>query len=183
MSAPDRSRVIFRGEEVVRLMDGVAEQVSASSFDLSHSLVLGIANGGVALGRYLAGRLGILRGHGPLPFGVAEISFHRDDIGHRPIPGEVRPTEIPEAVEDRDILLVDDVIASGRTVRAALNEIFDQGRPRSVRLAVLLDRGGRRLPLQPDFTGIRREVPADQRVRLALDEEGGDDHRVGLVPA
>lgn len=182
MSAPDDSLPIFRGEEVVRLMNGVAEQVSASGFDLGRSFVLGIANGGIALGDYLARRLGEIRGSGPLPFGVAEISFHRDDIGHRPIPGEVRPTEIPDAVEDRDILLVDDVIASGRTVRAALNEIFDQGRPRSVRLAVLLDRGGRRLPLQPDFTGIRREVPADRIVRLTLDEEGGDDHRVDLVP-
>jgi len=108
-------------------------------------LVLGIANGGIPLARRLCKDLGIRR------VGDLDISFHRDDIGKHPIPKEFTPTLLPADVNGACVLLVDDVLYTGRTVKAALDELFDHGRPARVELAVLVDRGGHRLPVTADF--------------------------------
>ena len=128
-------------------------------------LVLGIANGGVVLARRLAAKIPGARA------GVLDISFHRDDIGHRPIPKEFAPTHIPGDINNATIILVDDVLQSGRTTNAALNEIFDHGRPARVELAVLVDRGGRRLPIAPDYAGIQLAASDTEKLVLRLDPE------------
>jgi pyrimidine operon attenuation protein / uracil phosphoribosyltransferase len=131
-------------------------------------LLLGIANGGVVLARRLAARL---RAEGSAcGLGTIDISFHRDDIGRHPIPKEFAPTMIPYDVNGTTAVLVDDVLYSGRTVKAALDELFDHGRPEKVELAVLVDRGGRRLPLAADYVGITLDVGADDKVIVHLDE-------------
>ena len=125
-------------------------------------LLLGIANGGTELTCRLARRLGTLAG-------TLDISFHRDDIGRNPIPKEFSPTQIPADVHGATVILVDDVLFSGRTVKAALDEVFDHGRPTIVELAVLVDRGGRRLPFSPDYCGLALTVGEKEKIVVHLD--------------
>ncbi len=132
-------------------------------------VLLGIANGGIVLARRLAARLAAVGGSPPAPVGVIDISFHRDDFGRNPIPKEFAATQIPGDVGGATVVLVDDVIFSGRTVKAALDELFDHGRPAKVELAVLVDRGGRKLPVAADYCGLTLAAADDERVVVQLD--------------
>jgi pyrimidine operon attenuation protein/uracil phosphoribosyltransferase len=127
-------------------------------------MLLGIANGGIPLARRLGARLGIKR------VGDLDISFHRDDIGKHPIPKEFTPTLLPGDVNGATVLLVDDVLFTGRTVKAALDELFDHGRPATVELAVLVDRGSRRLPVVADFAGTTVSAGDNEDVLVSLDD-------------
>ena len=144
-------------------------------------LLLGIANGGIILTNRLAQRLrteGLVCGTGTI-----DISFHRDDIGRQPIPKEFSPTIIPHDVNGATVILVDDVLYSGRTVKAALDELFDHGRPDTVELAVLVDRGGRRLPLAPDYCGLRLDANDTLKVRVHLDPTHPAKDLISIEPA
>jgi len=138
-------------------------------------LVLGIANGGIMLARRLAARLGIKR------VGDLDISFHRDDIGKHPIPKEFAVTLLPGDVNGASVLLVDDVLYTGRTVKAALDELFDHGRPATVELAVLVDRGSRKLPVVANFAGTTISASDDEDVIVSLDEHPSRD-RIDICP-
>jgi len=107
-----------------------------------------------------------------IELGFLSSAFHRDDIASRGLPATMKATHLPLSIDDRDILLVDDILYTGRTVRAALNELFDYGRPKTVQLAVLLDRGGRHLPVQPDQCGGTLTVGPDDNVQLAQSTGG-----------
>lgn len=131
------------------------------------TVIVGIHTGGV----WVAERLHALLGR-KLPLGTLDISFYRDDFSRIGLHPQVKPSNLPFDLEGRDILLVDDVLHSGRTVRAAMNELFDYGRPASIRLAVLVDRGGRELPIRPDFTGLTLAVPAHQNINLSRLDDG-----------
>lgn len=124
-------------------------------------LIIGIRTGGVWLAAELNRRMGLGEAYGSL-----DISFYRDDFERIGLNPQVRPSELPFDTEDRHILLVDDVIMSGRTIRAAMNEIFDYGRPASITLATLIDLGARELPIQPDLVGQRLDLDEGQRVKL-----------------
>jgi pyrimidine operon attenuation protein/uracil phosphoribosyltransferase len=126
-------------------------------------LLLGIANGGIVLAQRLAAAL-------PARAGVLDISFHRDDIGRHPIPKEFTPTLVPGDIQGAGVILVDDVLFTGRTVKAALDELFDHGRPSWVELAVLVDRGGRRLPVMADYVGLRLSAGEGEKVIVNLDK-------------
>ena len=128
-------------------------------------LLLGIANGGVELTRRLSASLATSR----IAAGTLDVSFHRDDIGHHPIPKEFAPTHIPSDVHGATVILVDDVLFSGRTMKAALDEIFDHGRPAKVEFAVLVDRGGRKLPFAPDYCGLTLSAKETEKVVVKLD--------------
>ena len=130
-------------------------------------LLLGIANGGIVLAARLAARLKKAGLHPGL--GTIDISFHRDDIGRHPIPKEFSPTIIPHDVNGATVVLVDDVLHSGRTVKAALDELFDHGRPAAVELAVLIDRGGRGLPIAADYCGLTLAAGDTEKVKILLD--------------
>jgi pyrimidine operon attenuation protein/uracil phosphoribosyltransferase len=104
--------------------------------------------------------------------GTISSTLHRDDFGSRGLAAGADHTKLPFNVDDRPILLIDDVLYTGRTIRAVLNELFDFGRPASVALAVLVDRGGRELPIQPAFSAARITLPSDQRLSLVRDESG-----------
>jgi pyrimidine operon attenuation protein/uracil phosphoribosyltransferase len=131
--------------------------------------VLGIANGGIPLAHRLAERLGIKR------VGDLDISFHRDDIGKHPIPKEFAVTLLPGDVNGATVLLVDDVLFTGRTIKAALDELFDHGRPATVELAVLVDRGHRRLPIVADFSGSTIDAADDEDVVVSLHDDPARD--------
>lgn len=143
-------------------------------------LLLGIANGGITLTQRLATRLlaaGVKCGTGTI-----DISFHRDDIGRHPIPKEFSPTLIPHDVNGATVVLVDDVLFSGRTVKAALDELFDHGRPTQVELAVLVDRGGRRLPFAADHVGLTLHATAHEKVVVRLDPHRPANDFIALEP-
>lgn len=125
-------------------------------------LLVGIHTGGVWVAEALRSALAL-----DAPIGTLNITFYRDDFTRIGLHPQVSPSSLPPSLDDRHIVLVDDVLYTGRTVRAALNEIFDFGRPASVLLAVLVDRGGRELPFQPDVTGTRLELAAAQNVKLS----------------
>lgn len=142
-----------------RMADDLRELLAAR--EIQNPAVIGIHSGGAWVARELHSRLDL-----QTPLGTLDIAFYRDDVGTRGVHPQVRPSNLPFAVDDRDILLVDDVLYSGRTVRAALNEIFDFGRPRRVLLAVLVDRGERELPVAADVVGARITLAEGQRVKL-----------------
>ena len=149
--------------DVPRLLDTLAQ---ASNAELerrgAHSPVpVGVHTGGVWVAEALHDRLATRP-----PVGTLEVAFHRDDHATSGLKAAVQPSTVPVSLEGRAVLLVDDVIQTGRTTRAALNALFDYGRPQQVLLAVLVDRGGRELPIQPDACGARCDLPGHQRLKL-----------------
>ncbi len=132
----------------------------------SDAALVGIYTGGAWVAERLHRALGLA-----VPLGTLAVTLHRDDFGRIGLHREARRSQIPFAVDGREIVLVDDVLHTGRTIRAALNELFDFGRPRAVRLAILADRGGRELPVCADFSGARVEVAANEE--LVLSNESG----------
>ena len=138
-------------------------------------ILLGIANGGIELASRLASSLGIQSG-------TLDISFHRDDIDRHPIPKEFSPTRIPFDVTGATVILVDDVLFSGRTVKAALDELFDHGRPAKVELVVLIDRAGRKLPVAADYNGLKLDVPASSKIVVTLDSAKPSRDSITIIP-
>jgi pyrimidine operon attenuation protein/uracil phosphoribosyltransferase len=162
--------------EIEAAIARLAEAISARHPDATKLLLLGIANGGVELAQRLARKVRARAG-------TLDVSFHRDDIGRHPIPKEFAPTQIPADVHGATVVLVDDVLFSGRTVKAALDELFDHGRPTKVELAVLVDRGGRRLPLAADYVGFDLVTPQAEKVVVTLDAQNAKRDSVRIAPA
>jgi pyrimidine operon attenuation protein / uracil phosphoribosyltransferase len=142
--------------------------------------VVGVRRGGVHLAERLRREIAAATGHEP-PLGTLDIALYRDDLDERGAP-VVGPTDIRFSVQGKTIVLVDDVLYTGRTVRAALDELIDFGRPRRVWLAVLVDRGGRELPIAADFVGTRVEVPEGEDVEVRLREGGAPEDAVIVQP-
>lgn len=124
-------------------------------------LMIGIHTGGVWVAKALHQQLGLSE-----PLGTLDISFYRDDFSRIGLNPQVKPSALPFAIEDRHIILVDDVLQTGRTIRAAMNELFDYGRPASIMLAVLVDRAGRELPIEATVSGLQLDQAASERVKL-----------------
>jgi pyrimidine operon attenuation protein/uracil phosphoribosyltransferase len=141
--------------------------------------LIGIRTGGAYLAQRLAELVASVETGEPRPLlGAVDISLYRDDVFKGLPKPEIGPTELPEPVEGKTIVLVDDVLFTGRTVRAAMDVLADYGRPRSVKLAALVDRGRRELPIQPDFVGVTVQTTAVESVRVMLKEQGGVDRVV-----
>jgi pyrimidine operon attenuation protein/uracil phosphoribosyltransferase len=136
--------------------------------------VLGIRSRGLPLAERLAIRLSAAT-HRSAPMGALDITLYRDDLTERAGAPIVRPTEIPFSLKERTVILVDDVLFTGRTIRAALDALLDHGRPRKVLLAVLVDRGGRELPIQADVVGTTLKVEWGERVSVKVQELDGED--------
>ena len=155
MTLPDAESLIGKLAEQIRRDAGPA------------IALVGIYTGGVWIAERLHQMLGL-----STPIGTIDVAFYRDDYKRTGLRASVRPSDIPFQVEDADIILVDDVLYTGRTIRAALNEIFDYGRPGSIRLAALVDRGGRQLPICAQFVGAVVTVASDQIIELRRDPSG-----------
>ncbi len=168
--------------EIHAAIERLAEAISSRHTGDQRLLLLGIANGGVELARRLAASLARTSPARSVTAGTVDISFHRDDIGRHPIPKEFAPTHIPADVHGAMVILVDDVLFSGRTVKAALDELFDHGRPRKVELAVLVDRSGRLLPVAADYTGLTVTAGPDERVMVTLDPKNPKADAVSVLP-
>lgn len=147
------------------LFSQLAEKIKS---DLNKDWALvGIHTGGAWLAERLHQELGIMQ-----PLGILDVSFYRDDFDRIGLHSQVKPSDIPFAVEGMHILLVDDVLYTGRTIRAAINELFDYGRPASIRLATLIDRGDRELPIAAQYIGTELQLPADKMLELKRGDEG-----------
>lgn len=136
-------------------------------------VLVGVQTGGVHLAQRLGKTLSGLWSQ-PIPTGALDVSMHRDDLGQQLAP-TVHPTQMPGDITGKTVVLVDDVLFSGRTTRAALDALNDFGRPRRVQLAVLIDRGHRELPIKADFVGKKVQTRANERVNVKLQEADGVD--------
>jgi pyrimidine operon attenuation protein / uracil phosphoribosyltransferase len=167
---------ILDAEDVRRALTRIAHEVVER--ERSEELVLvGIADRGDHLAARLAREIATIE-DAEIPVGVLDITFYRDDIGLRAEAPEVHETRIPFDVSGRTVFLVDDVLYSGRTVRAAMDALTDLGRPRRIRLAVLVDRGHRELPIRADFVGKNVPTRPDDDVRVMVAEVDGEDGAV-----
>ncbi len=147
------------------LLDILIEQIRPQLGD--DSALVGIHSGGAWLAERLQKKLGR-----DIPLGTLDISFYRDDFSRIGLHPQIKPSNIPFDVENQHIILVDDVLYTGRTVRAALNELFDYGRPSRVTLAVLVDRGERELPIEPQAVGAKITLEEGQNLELVRDDTG-----------
>lgn len=165
--------VILSTTALERTLKRMAHEI-AERHDVGRDVVLvGVQRGGVFLAARLVSLLKEILGQ-PVPCGSLDVSMHRDDIGTQLAPN-VHPTVIPFDVTGRTVVLVDDVLFSGRTTRAALDALNDFGRPQRVQLAVLIDRGHRELPIKADFVGKNVPTSLRERVNVQLKEDGGKD--------
>ncbi len=174
MNAQDIDRAVRRlGREIAE-----RAKAAGAARDLA---IVGIRRGGVHLAQRLRGELAQALGAEP-PIGTLDIALYRDDLAEKGAAPVIGPTDVRFSVQGKTLVLVDDVLYTGRTVRAALDEIVDFGRPRRVWLAVLVDRGGRELPIVADFAGAKVDVPDDQDVQVRLRESGATEDAVVVKP-
>ncbi|MEO5899115.1 MAG: bifunctional pyr operon transcriptional regulator/uracil phosphoribosyltransferase PyrR [Ilumatobacteraceae bacterium] len=171
MPQPPGPREVLSADDIRRALTRIAHEIVERNHGTENLVVVGLQRGGVWIAHELAGALAKIAdesGASPVPVGSLDVSFHRDDVGLRPIvPGRV--TDIPVALDGRAVVLVDDVLFTGRTVRAALEALNEYGRPRSVQLAVIVDRGHRELPIRPDYVGKNLPTSSDEDVRVTVD--------------
>ena len=171
------ARTIMIGRDIDRSLDRISLEIVERNHGVADLSIVGIHTGGVFLAKRIKDRIEE-REKVTLPSGNLDITLYRDDwslISQNPI---VKKSDIGFLLEDRRVVLVDDVLFTGRTIRAALDAIMDYGRPLSIQLAVLIDRGGRELPIQPDYVGMAVAASAGERVDVLLDEKDGRDEVV-----
>jgi pyrimidine operon attenuation protein/uracil phosphoribosyltransferase len=163
---------ILEAEQIARIIRRMAGEIAETHRGLDNVLLVGIRTRGVPLAEALADELERLEGKRP-PLGTLDITLYRDDlslIAPKPV---VRESSLPEPLQDRVVVLCDDVLYTGRTVRAALDALLDFGRPRTVRLAVLIDRGWRELPIQADFIGRKVPTSATEVIKVSFESTDG----------
>jgi pyrimidine operon attenuation protein/uracil phosphoribosyltransferase len=184
--------VVLDRDDIRRTLVRIAHEIVEKNPPSGGSAAPGPNHGSVALvgihrrGAILANRLHVLTSElfdDNVPLGFVDISFYRDDLAIRPSAPIVHATQLDFSVDSRTIVIVDDVLYTGRTVRAAIDEVFDFGRPDRVQLATLIDRGHRELPIRPDYVGKNLPTSQDQRVNVRVEEvDGHDEVTIGPAP-
>lgn len=167
------SKLILNDSEIHRAMVRIAHEVAERNAQSSEVILVGIQKGGVHLAERLAGFLVEIWGH-PVPVGSLDVTMHRDDLGVHLTP-EMHPTTLPCDITGKTVVLVDDVLYSGRTIRAAMDALNDFGRPRAIQLAVLVDREQRELPITADYIGKTVPTSHKERVDVRLGEHASED--------
>jgi pyrimidine operon attenuation protein / uracil phosphoribosyltransferase len=165
--------VLLSAGAVQRALTRMAHEIAEKNDDDSELVLVGIQRGGVFLAQRLERLLAGVTNR-PVPLGVLDVSMHRDDLDNHLVP-EVHPTNIPVDITEKTVVLVDDVLFSGRTVRAAMDALNDFGRSRRIQLAVLIDRGHRELPIKADFVGKNVPTSLHERIDVQFKEAGGTD--------
>ncbi|MEI6495103.1 MAG: bifunctional pyr operon transcriptional regulator/uracil phosphoribosyltransferase PyrR [Actinomycetota bacterium] len=161
------SRVVMSADDVRRAITRIGHEIVERNHGLADVVLVGLQRGGVWIAEALGAALGTIEPSTPVAVGSVDVSFYRDDVGLRPIvPAHV--TDLP-SIDGAVVVLVDDVLFTGRTVRAALDALNDHGRPRAVQLAVMVDRGHRELPIRPDFVGKNLPTARSENVTVATD--------------
>lgn len=165
--------IVMNPTALQRALSRMAHEIAERNDTSTDIVVVGVQRGGVHLARRLAEQLERIFGH-PVPAGTLDVNFYRDDLDSNYTPN-VQPTQIPTDITGKVVVIVDDVLFSGRTTRAAMDALNDLGRPRRVQLAVIVDRGHRELPIKADFVGKNIPTSRQERIDLRLTEDGGDD--------
>jgi pyrimidine operon attenuation protein / uracil phosphoribosyltransferase len=171
--------IVMDGDRMSRALTRIAHEILERNRGLDELALVGIRTRGVPLARRLARALHEINGD-EVPTGALDITLYRDDLMRHPVGPQpvVRRTEIPFSIDDRKILLVDDVLYTGRTIRAALDALIDFGRPLGIQLVVLVDRGHRELPIKADYVGKNLPTSLKQSIQVRLQEIDGADEVV-----
>ena len=195
--APIQGKEILGPPDIARSLFRIAHEILERNHGTQDIVVLGIPSGGAPLAHRLVEALAVAAGEGTqwseqsgraqadtkVPVGTLDITMYRDDLGRHPI-RVPRPTEIPQGgIDGKVVILVDDVLYSGRTIRAALDALGAVGRPRAVQLATLVDRGHRELPIRADYVGKNLPTSRTEKVVVSLTELGASTDAVTIVPA
>jgi pyrimidine operon attenuation protein/uracil phosphoribosyltransferase len=171
--------IVMDADRIARTLMRIAHEIAERNRQIDELALVGIRTRGVALAKRLAGNLQSIGGR-DIPTGALDITLYRDDLMRNPVGPQpvLRSTEIPFSIDNRRILLVDDVLYTGRTIRAALDALIDFGRPRGIQLIVLVDRGHRELPIKADYVGKNLPTSLRQSVQVRLQEFDGHDEVV-----
>jgi pyrimidine operon attenuation protein/uracil phosphoribosyltransferase len=172
---------ILDGPGIGRALTRIAHEILERNKGTGGVVLVGLRSRGIELARRLSRKIKEIEGV-EVPVGALDATLYRDDLGKVGVQPVVRKTEIPFSVDGRSVVLVDDVLYTGRTIRAAMDSLMDLGRPRLIQLAVLVDRGHRELPIRADFVGKNVPTARQEQVQVLLEEEDGVDRVVILEP-
>ena len=181
MEVKKSGRTVMEAQEIMRALSRVAHEIIEKNRGIKDLALVGIRTGGVHLAKRLAVRLKEIEGQ-DVPVGELDITLYRDDLNSRKGHPTLRKTEIPFDITDLTIILVDDVLFTGRTTRAAMDGLIDLGRPSEVQLAVLVDRGHRQLPIKATYVGKNLPTALNEQVEVFLEETGEPDRVVIISP-
>jgi pyrimidine operon attenuation protein/uracil phosphoribosyltransferase len=168
--------LILNAPAIHRALVRIAHEIAERNERSNEVVLIGIPKGGVPMAERLSGMLAGIWGH-EVPTGSLDVAMHRDDLDHRVAPN-IHPTVIPFDVAGKTVVLVDDVLFSGRTIRAAMDALNDFGRPKRIQLAVLIDRGHRELPIRADFVGKNVPTSEHEKIHVRIGQAGADDEVV-----
>jgi pyrimidine operon attenuation protein/uracil phosphoribosyltransferase len=180
MEVKQASRTVMDAQEINRALTRVAHEIIEKNHGIANVALVGIRTGGVFLAKRLAKKLQEIEGTA-VPVGELDITLYRDDLNARKEHPVLRKTDIPFDITDLKVILVDDVLFTGRTIRAAMDGLIDLGRPGEIQLAVLVDRGHRQLPIKATYVGKNLPTALEESVEVYLEEAGTPD-RVVLLP-
>lgn len=172
-------RVVMDAGDIARALTRVAHEILERNKGVQDLALVGIRTGGVHLAHRLAKRIQAIEG-AAVPIGELDITLYRDDLALRKEQPILRKTSVPFDVSDKVVVLVDDVLFTGRTIRAAMDGLMDLGRPAEIQLAVLVDRGHRQLPIKANYVGKNLPTSREENVQVLLEEQGEDDRVVIL---
>ena len=170
---------VLDADAIRRAVTRIAHEILERNHGVSTLLLVGIRTRGAVLGARICANIKTLEG-ADVPMGALDITFYRDDLNLREHQPRIKETDIAFDLTDKNIVLVDDVLCSGRTVRAALDALIDFGRPRRIQLAVLVDRGHRELPIRPDYVGKNLPTAPEEQVQVRIKEQDGAEEVVVL---
>lgn len=176
---PSEVRTVLDAGEISRALTRITHEILERNHGSTEVVLLGIPKRGVPLARRIARRMGEVEGR-EIRSGALDVTMYRDDLRLKPARA-LEHTETPDDVDDKIVVLVDDVLMSGRTIRAALDALGELGRPRAVQLAVLIDRGHRELPIRADFVGKNLPTALTEKVRVRLSETDDTEDAVGIL--
>lgn len=167
-------KIVLTSQDIRRTLARIAHEIIERSKTTEEIVLIGLHTRGVPLARRLAANIETFEGT-KIPVGSLDFSLYRDDLASRNFTPVVKSTDIPVSIDDKTIILVDDVLFTGRSIRAAMDALIDIGRPRSIKLAVLIDRGHRELPIRPDYIGKNIPSSASEDIEVKLSETDGVD--------
>jgi pyrimidine operon attenuation protein / uracil phosphoribosyltransferase len=178
-SAKENERLVMDTGDITRALTRIAHEILERNKGVKDLALVGIRTGGVHLAHRLVKRIQDIEGV-EIPIGELDITLYRDDLSLRKEQPILRKTSVPFDVSDKVVVLVDDVLFTGRTIRAAMDGLMDLGRPAEIQLAVLIDRGHRQLPIKASYIGKNMPTSRDENVQVLLEEQGEDDRVVIL---
>ncbi len=179
---PEMTKELLNKKDMERILSRMAHEIIEKNKGTENLCLVGIQRGGVHLARRLAKKIKEIEGR-KIAVGSLDIAFYRDDLSMRKEQPPVRKTDVPCEITDKKVVLVDDVLFTGRSIRAAMDALMDFGRPAQIQLAVLLDRGHRELPIRADYVGKNIPTSREENIEVQLEEDGREDGVFIVSPA